>query len=175
MPDPEKTKDTASFKPLEVAVGDSFFYSRGFAVLEKLETIKNIPGVEFSENDSAVLATIKVQAQSKSIYTLRPVLIHKSGGSYSQADTLIQENLTLQLENVSGDRAVLGIKESDSIMEYITLKAYKFPFINLLWLGTILMVIGMLISMFYRREKRRKVALVKTSTTEARLEEESMV
>ena len=39
-------------------------------------------------------------------------------------------------------------------MRYITLKAYKFPYINVLWLGTIVMVIGFLMSMFYRSAER---------------------
>jgi cytochrome c-type biogenesis protein CcmF len=39
-------------------------------------------------------------------------------------------------------------------MRYITLKAYKFPYINVLWLGTIVMVIGFLMSMFYRVRRK---------------------
>jgi cytochrome c-type biogenesis protein CcmF len=35
-------------------------------------------------------------------------------------------------------------------MEYVTLKAYNFPFINVLWLGTILMVLGFFLSMAWR-------------------------
>jgi cytochrome c-type biogenesis protein CcmF len=40
-------------------------------------------------------------------------------------------------------------------LKYVTLKAYKFPFINLVWLGTILMVIGFFISALHRREKKK--------------------
>jgi cytochrome c-type biogenesis protein CcmF len=40
----------------------------------------------------------------------------------------------------------------------VTLKAYKFPFINLVWLGTILTVIGFLVSMFHRRQQSQVAA-----------------
>jgi cytochrome c-type biogenesis protein CcmF len=39
-------------------------------------------------------------------------------------------------------------------MQYVTLKAYKFPFINLLWAGTLIMVLGFFISMFNRLQTK---------------------
>jgi cytochrome c-type biogenesis protein CcmF len=63
-----------------------------------------------------------------------------------------------QLQRVAGQNIELGVKESASIMQYVTLKAYKFPFINLVWLGTIIMVAGIFISMFYRREQGKRIA-----------------
>jgi cytochrome c-type biogenesis protein CcmF len=87
---------------------------------------------------------------------VKPTIINIKGGAFSKPDTVIQENLVLQLQKVDGSTASFGVKESDSIMQYVTLKAYKFPFINLLWLGTVLTVIGFLISMFWRIKNNRK-------------------
>jgi cytochrome c-type biogenesis protein CcmF len=44
--------------------------------------------------------------------------------------------------------------------EYIVLKAIEFPMINLLWIGSVIMTIGTLLSVFhrYRERKRRKKA-----------------
>jgi cytochrome c-type biogenesis protein CcmF len=44
----------------------------------------------------------------------------------------------------------LGIKESDALLQYVTLKAYKYPFIKLLWYGVWITAIGLLISMARR-------------------------
>jgi cytochrome c-type biogenesis protein CcmF len=60
LPDPDKRKDTAQFRPVELSVGDTLFYSKGFGILEGLQTIKNIPGIEFGEEDSATVATISI-------------------------------------------------------------------------------------------------------------------
>jgi len=36
----------------------------------------------------------------------------------------------------------LGVKESAALTNLITLKVYEFPFINILWIGVIVMTIG---------------------------------
>ncbi len=152
---PEKGEDTTSFKPYELSIGDTVFYSKGFAVLQNLESHKNIPGAGMTGQDSASVATLKVQAQTGSVYTIKPILINKGGVQFSQPDTITAESLIVQLQKISGAKAELGVKENDSILEYITLKALKFPFINLLWLGTIVMVIGFLMSMVRRAKLNR--------------------
>jgi cytochrome c-type biogenesis protein CcmF len=128
-------------------VGDTVFYSKGFAILEDLKSVKNIPDPNFGPNDSATVATVKVMAKTSSIYTTKPILINKGGELYAQPDTILQENLIFQLQKVNGNHAELGVKETDSLLQYVTLKAYKFPFIILVWMGTIIMVIGFLVSM----------------------------
>ncbi|HUP13920.1 MAG TPA: cytochrome c-type biogenesis CcmF C-terminal domain-containing protein, partial [Niastella sp.] len=138
---PDKTEDTTTFRPQELSIGDTLFYSKGYAILENLESHKNIPGSGMMEKDSASVATVKVLAKTGSIYTIKPILIAKGGELYGQPDTVTAESLIVQLQNVSGKKAELGVKENNAILEYITLKAYKFPFINLLWLGTLIMVI----------------------------------
>ncbi len=156
LPDPEKSKeDTSTFRTDTLSVGDTIFYSKGFAVLEKLASRDNIPDAGFSPTDSASVATIKVFAQSESIYTIEPLLINKGGNLMAYPDTVTAESLVLQLQKVNSSNVEIGIKESDSIMQYVTLKAYKFPFINLLWLGTILMVTGFGMSMVRRVQMNR--------------------
>jgi cytochrome c-type biogenesis protein CcmF len=59
-------------------------------------------------------------------------------------DVIVQ----LQLPKENG--AVIGIKEPRTVQDFLTLKVYKFPFINLLWLGTIIMAVGFVISMVRR-------------------------
>jgi cytochrome c-type biogenesis protein CcmF len=87
------------------------------------------------------------------------------GDVFSKPDTIVQESLVLQLQKVDNEKASIGVKESDAVMQYVTLKAYKFPFINVLWLGTILMVIGFLISMAWRIQTNRKKTANKTPGT----------
>lgn len=152
---PEKGADTTTFKPQELSIGDTVFYSKGFAVLQNLESHKNIPGAGMTEQDSASVATLKVQAQTGSIYTIKPILINKGGALFGEPDTVTAESLIVQLQKVTGKKAELGIKENDAILEYITLKAYKFPFINLVWLGTIIMVVGFMMSVVRRVQQSR--------------------
>jgi len=45
------------------------------------------------------------------------------------------------------------VKESASLTNLITLKVYEFPFINILWLGIIVMTIGFMMSAYARLKK----------------------
>jgi cytochrome c-type biogenesis protein CcmF len=69
------------------------------------------------------------------------------------------EGLVLKINKLTGNGAEVGIKDSNTIQDYITLKAYKFPMINLLWWGVYITVIGTLMSMVRRiYQNRRKPA-----------------
>lgn len=153
LPDPEKNKDTSSFNTVNTQVGDTVFYSKGYAIVEDVSSFRNIPNVQLSASDSASVATLKFYAKTGSVYTGRPILINKDGNAFPQPDTLTAENLVVQLQKVDGKKLELGVKESDALMQYVTLKAYIFPYINLVWAGTILMTIGFIISLFYRRQQ----------------------
>jgi len=71
-------------------------------------------------------------------------------------DTITAESLVLQLQNVYPDNTIdLGVKESNAIMKYVTIKAYRFPFILMLWLGVVVTTIGIIISMVRRMQLNR--------------------
>ena len=130
--------------------GDSIFYSKGFAILEKLDFHDSIPLAGFEAGDRATMATLKVYSFNKTSYTSRPWLVEKKGVFFAQPDTVISESIILQINSAGSGMANIGIKESNTVMEFVTLKAYKFPFINVLWAGIIITAIGIIISMVRR-------------------------
>ena len=87
---------------------------------------------------------------------MAPKLAIAKGEVLALPDTVVAESLILQLQKVNPDNSiVLGVKESNAVMDYITIKAYKFPFINLLWAGVIVTAIGIIISMVRRIQLNR--------------------
>ncbi len=155
LPNPEKNKDTASFKNNPVKPGDSIFYSKGYMILEKLSSRDSLPFEGFKPGDRATVATLKVHAFNRSSYTAETLLIDQGGSQYSVPDTVMSESLILRLNKVEGETADIGVKESSAILEYVTLKAYKFPYINVLWLGIVITAIGILMSMVRRVQLNR--------------------
>jgi len=155
LPDPEKNKDTASFKPQNLKKGDTAFYSNGYYILEDVATQTHIPAGGLAPDDKVYTATIKVFSKNNTSYTSKPFLVDKGGSLYPIQDTVTSENLIFQLNKANDNSAELGVKESNTIMQYITLKAYKFPFINLLWAGVIIMVTGIVISIVRRVQLNR--------------------
>ncbi|HEX5026412.1 MAG TPA: cytochrome c biogenesis protein CcsA, partial [Agriterribacter sp.] len=152
MPDPESLKDTATFRDHPVMQGDTVFYSNGFIVVDQVieankKTNKDLPLV-----DSAWLADVTIHTNDGMTYKAQPALFAKDNASIAKRDTVMSQNLVLQVNRI-GNSIALGIKESNAIMKYITLKAFQFPFINILWLGVLVMTTGFLISAWNRFTK----------------------
>ena len=155
---PDKKADTISIKPNNMKLGDSLFYSSGFIILQEVKKSKDSLPVElFGKDGTLHEARLKVHSKTGSVYSLAPKLAFAKGEILALPDTLVAESLVLQLQKVNPDNSIiLGVKESNAVMDYITLKAYKFPFIRLLWFGVIVTALGIIISMVRRIQLNRK-------------------
>jgi cytochrome c-type biogenesis protein CcmF len=156
LPNPEKQKDTASFKSNQLKAGDSLFYSSGYMIIETVKAKDSLPPSLFAEGDSLYEAYIKIHSKYGSIFSVRSSLAIVKGEKLALHDTISSEGLILRLQKVNPDRSIeLGVKESDAVMKFVTLKAYKYPFINLLWFGVIITATGIIISMVRRIQLNR--------------------
>lgn len=159
LPNPDRQADTTSFKSNKLNSGDTLFYSNGYMVLQEVTTKDSLPAELFGKNGSLNEASLKIFSKTGSMYTITPKLAIAKGEVIALPDTVTAENLILQLQKVNPDKSIeLGVRESNTILQYVTLKAYKFPFINLLWLGVIITAIGILISMVRRIQLNRTSA-----------------
>lgn len=155
---PEAKKDTGSFKISEVAEGDTIFYSKGFMVLNKV--VKNPTTNKFKiiPNGPSVLAEIKVVGKDNSSYNATPMIVVDSFGLNQVDDTVYAQNLFVKFAGITQDQTKLkiGVKESESMIDFVTIKAYIFPYINLVWVGLIIMAVGLLMSMIRRSDITKK-------------------
>ena len=74
----------------------------------------------------------------------------------SNLDTIKAQNLVLSFNKVIDQQKgtlEIGVKESAALTNLITLKAYEFPFINILWLGVIVMTFGFGLATWSRLSK----------------------
>ncbi len=157
IPNPEAKKDTASFKPYVRKAGDTIFYSKGFITLNTPVRRDSVPQELFGKGGYLTELPLVVHAKTGSNYTLTSRLANAQNGIFAIPDTLHAEGLIIQLQQVNPDKSVeVGIKESDALLKYVTLKAYRFPFILLLWAGVYITAIGILISMVRRIQLNRK-------------------
>jgi cytochrome c-type biogenesis protein CcmF len=150
---PDKIDDTSRFRRNAVKEGDTIFYSNGFIVVQRMLAANKFDNKDLPVVDSAWLSDVKVFAKDGREFTVQPAFLIKDNQASIKQDTVISQSLIIKLERGESGKMELGVKESGAVMRYITLKAYKFPFINILWLGTIVMVIGFMMSMVYRLRK----------------------
>jgi cytochrome c-type biogenesis protein CcmF len=149
---PEREKDTASFKISEVAEGDTIYYSKGFMVLK--DVTKNPASNKFNIplTGPAVTANITITGKDSMQYKAAPMIIVDSLGINQVDDTVYAQNLFIKFAGITSDQKKLkiGVKESDKMIDFVTLKAYIFPYINLVWIGLVVMAIGLIMSMIRR-------------------------
>jgi cytochrome c-type biogenesis protein CcmF len=155
---PDNIPDTATFRTYPARQGDTVFYSNGFIVIEKMLAANKHDNRDLPVVDSAWLSELKVYAKDGREFPAAPAFLVKDDLPAQKTDTIVSQSLILGLMRGSGGKLELGVKESGTVMRYITLKAYKFPMINLLWLGTLIMVAGFLMSMWHRIRQRMRVA-----------------
>jgi cytochrome c-type biogenesis protein CcmF len=164
LSNPDNT-DTSTFREKDMRVGDSIFYSKGYIILQELNGRDSLPIAGYDPSDKGTVAVMKVYSKNNTSYTSQALLIekHRDGGVQYlfQPDTVISENLVLRVSNARGDTtATIGVKENEAILQFVTLKAYRFPYIIILWIGIIITAIGILISMVRRIRLNRQKDLV---------------
>lgn len=145
-------EDTAQYRNTSVRIKDTIFYSAGFMILDTVQLNPINNRTVFTTQDTAVLATLRVVPfGGGKTFTATPYLSVRNNQIQLVPDTLISQNIAIQLTRI-GDKKnfEIGIKESSRMTPFIALKVMQFPFINLVWLGVILLVTGFIMSMVKR-------------------------
>jgi cytochrome c-type biogenesis protein CcmF len=151
---PDNITDTTTFRTRKVREADTMFYSNGFIVMERMLSANRNDNKDLPVVDSAWLTQVRVYAKDGREFTAEPAFLVKDGSPALKMDTIMEQSLVLRLDRDASGMMQLGVRESAAVTRYITLKAYEFPWINLLWLGTIIMVIGFMMSAWHRARMR---------------------
>lgn len=156
----DKREDTAQFKNHLMKVNDTVFYSNGFMVLNKVEPNPSNDKYKFTANDTALMADITVFSKEGTSYKARPVFYVDDNQAKFMLDTVYAQNIAVGFSKVMENQQIeIQVKESSQMIPFVALKVYEFPHINILWVGTLVMVSGFFISIFYRARQGRLKAL----------------
>ena len=149
--------DTSKFKINEMAVGDSAFYDKGYFILNGVEKNPVNERFNFSPTDTALVADISVFGNDSSRRKAYPALTINNQHLDFIDDTVITQNIYLNLSGITKDQKFkIGVRENNATTDFVTVKAYVFPYINLVWSGLIIMALGFVIALV-RRAKAAKL------------------
>jgi len=102
---------------------------------------------------------IEVHSKEGLVYQANPkVKIDGQSSIRMIPDTVRAQNLILNFNGVADNEKnilIVGVKESTSLTNLITLKVFEFPFINILWIGVIVMTLGFGLRTFARAKQLR--------------------
>jgi cytochrome c-type biogenesis protein CcmF len=146
-------EDTTGFRNHEVKVGDTLFYSNGLMILNKVSVNPAEMKPKYRDDETALFLDLTVIAKDGRRYPARPGIALKGMELRSLTDTVLSQSLVFKFNKVVDQKMgklEIGVKESASITNLITLKVYEFPMINVLWIGVIIMVIGFIMTIFQR-------------------------
>ena len=148
----EDEKEWSDTEEIEVEVGESFFVNDYVASLEKFQRIDHVPGTQLYENDVAVKGIINIQGTTRD-YQLEPIYLIKD----NFAGRIPEENHALGIKitilNIFPDKNTVQLGLNTAQKDYIILKAVEKPMINILWLGTLVLILGFTLAIIKRSKE----------------------
>ncbi len=143
----------------DVAPGDTIRFRDGYMTLESIGKIDHLQDIQLQPTDLAIGANLHIVAHDKT-YTAEPVYMIRNNNAFDFARKVDDAGLKLRFTKVLPQQKKVEItlyQQPESARKWIVMRAIKFPDINFLWSGTIIMVIGILLSIFRRNKELRSV------------------
>jgi cytochrome c-type biogenesis protein CcmF len=120
-------------------------------ILDRVTLNPNNDRYKFTPEDTAIMAEITVHSSNGRKLKANPVYQLKNNQVKYTIDTVFAEGLAVGLSRVAdAQRIEISVKDSTKLVPFVALKVLRFPFINLVWLGTILMIVGFIMSISRR-------------------------
>ncbi len=148
----EDEKEWSETEEIEVQVGGSFFVNDFVASLEKFQRIDQVPGAVLNENDIAVKGIIKIEG-TLSDYQLEPIYLIKDNFAGRIPDENSSLGVKITILNIFPDKNSVQLGLNTAQKDYIILKAVEKPLINILWMGTLLLMLGFTMAIIRRSKE----------------------
>lgn len=155
--DPEKA-EWSELEEIRVGFNEQFFANDYVATLEKVERIYSIGSVTLDSTDVAVRGYVRVQGEYRD-YIAEPIFVIRNRMvgriPYEVSDLGVQ----FTLMNIHPETNQFTIGLSTRQKDYVILKAFEKPLINVLWIGTLMLMLGMSLAMIRRFREFQKMKL----------------
>lgn len=149
------SKEARSNQPVteqhEVAVGDTIFYSKGYMVLNDIRRYSSDTSIAAGALFVAYTGTL--QEQVEPLFSVNGNEIISEPVQMQNADV----SVTFDFINTQQNTFQITTTESNIENNWIIMKAIVFPMINFVWLGMVIMTIGIFISILHRRKVNNAV------------------
>ncbi|HEY1041086.1 MAG TPA: hypothetical protein VGF30_16860, partial [Bacteroidia bacterium] len=145
-----------------VHLGDTIFTSNSIVILDSLVT--NMSKEEYAKNDTSIIVTAVLRAYDIDTkeYKVYPKYQLRKNEVEPVEDSIASLGVKFVFWKINPEEGSVEIQHSEkksNRKDFIVLEAYLFPYINILWLGCIVMFFGTIIAIFHRVKSLR----IKTS------------
>jgi len=157
VPDKTKPDNEEAFKTYLVKKGDTIGLNKCFLIFRGLNNNPIKENWTKQANDIAVSAVFKV-SNGKDTAFAEPVYYIRDNFAFSIFDTIPKFKLEVRFHKIIPEtgQIEIAVKEDTKIKDYVIMKATVFPMIVLFWIGSCLMLFGVLMSLLRRYFERFK-------------------
>ncbi|HUH73712.1 MAG TPA: cytochrome c biogenesis protein CcsA [Chitinophagales bacterium] len=148
--------DTLLIESNKVAMGDTVFASRSFAIFESINPKATSDKMEVKANDILVGARLRLFTADTS-YVIEPKYFIRELMASSIPEYVESLGVKFSLTKIYPEDGQVEITIEQKLKKFIIMKAIIFPYINLLWLGSLVMVIGVFMSLRKRYSENKRM------------------
>lgn len=130
------------------SIGDTLYINDFIAVLRNVGRVDNFEGANLGPNDAAVEAQIEVLGKNNENHVLKPVFVIKEGMVAMPAFENEETGIKIKFTSINPKTGQFSFAVNTTQQELIIIKALEKPYINLVWIGSILIFVGLFLSMF---------------------------
>jgi cytochrome c-type biogenesis protein CcmF len=144
--------------------GDTIIASNALVVIDSIKADKTQAEYYKSDSEIVVTAVLKAITSQSKVYYAYPQYIIKNNVVIPKEDVINPLGLKFVFWKINPQEGTVEItlsEKNSNTKEFIVLEAYMFPYINVLWIGCILMAIGTGIAV---RERLRLLKAVNHQT-----------
>lgn len=140
----------------EVAPGEQFHVADFVTYFDGAEVLQELEGYVLQEGDVAVKAKLRVLDYDVE-KELEPTFIIRNSqiGKIPVVDSEL--GIKISLENILPEENKFVFKVNQYQKDYVVMKAIVKPYINILWIGTLIMLTGFSVAIFRRFDEFRKM------------------
>ncbi len=143
----ESELDWSKMDEVRVKKGQQFFVNDYVAVLEEVDRITAIAGVPLQDDDVAVKARIRIEGEHESYYA-EPIFLIRNKSEVGRLPYEVGDlGVKITLMNIHPETEEFMLGLSGRQKDWVIIKAMEKPYINILWLGTGVLLIGFTMAM----------------------------
>jgi cytochrome c-type biogenesis protein CcmF len=137
IPDEEKERKWSEAEKATLAIGDTFIVNDYIAILDDVKR-----GQLIEDEDMNVFANIRLLERDK-VYEAKPVFMIKGNMVRKVPYVNTDLGVKITLEMINPETKDFTFTTQSSQKDWVILKAMEKPFINVMWLGVLIVLLGM--------------------------------
>lgn len=134
---------------LKLAIGDSIFSSNSVIRLERFVRQINKDSLNLQQDDIALGVSISANTLDGDAYTAEPTMVIRGNNIFGIEDDIDTLGLKFSFVGIDPDTEKLTLllaEKNKNAGDFVIMQAIVFPYINVLWIGCIVMVLGSLLA-----------------------------